>query len=541
MLLQRLDLNATSLQHQLREESSSPRSNLTMSMFSNFDINFDSTCSSTNKNKSTSSVSDYGFSNSSNISIPGLPTLSASSLTTKKTSNSSPPNSYFPLISSGPGIGNGIGTVLTTVTTASTTSNHSLTKSDQSYSPVSSITESNANANANMKSYHPHGPLSHSHSHHIAHPHAGNPYGHSHNTHNQLQGHNHNHAPSAHSQLHSHPNPTHPSMQVQVQPDHNHPHMHAQPHSDLATTMHGLHLGPMDPLETLLGPFPGVRVRGLPYDAILEDILLLFQGLVILDIVVVGNAYGQGAAEAFVVFQNPMDYQMALQRNRQPIRHGTYVDIYQGKRSDYHAAITAQYMQMEQQGQGDGHRPQLQSQENTWASGGSTPNPHSGVPTQSLMSHPAQMNQGGNMGTSSAGGYKLPSNAPGGQNTGTYKGPRPGRGESRNKGNSGRGNGRGGGIQVGDHTGYLRMRGLPFTSTKKEIFDFFSDYDPVEATICLTYRSDGRATGEGYIAFNHPDDAKEAMGLHRNTMGSRYIELFISNKEEHGRAQAREP
>lgn len=56
----------------------------------------------------------------------------------------------------------------------------------------------------------------------------------------------------------------------------------------------------------------------------------------------------------------------------------------------------------------------------------------------------------------------------------------------------------------------------------------------------LTYRSDGRATGEGYIAFHTPDAAKNAMVLHRNTMGTRYIELFISNKEEHSRAIARE-
>ena len=124
--------------------------------------------------------------------------------------------------------------------------------------------------------------------------------------------------------------------------------------------------------------------------------------------------------------------------------------------------------------------------------------------------------------------------------TSTMKSPRGGRSEGR-KGSGGRGSGRGGGIQVGEHTGYLRMRGLPFTSTKKEIFDFFKAYEPVEDSICLTYRSDGRATGEGYILFSTPDNAKEAMALHRNSMGSRYIELFISNKDEHGRAQAREP
>jgi heterogeneous nuclear ribonucleoprotein F/H len=115
-----------------------------------------------------------------------------------------------------------------------------------------------------------------------------------------------------------------------------------------------------------------------------------------------------------------------------------------------------------------------------------------------------------------------------------------GSGESNRAKGSGRGNGRGGGIQVGEHTGFLRMRGLPFTVTKGEIYEFFQKYEPIEESICLTYRTDGRATGEGYIAFTKPDDAKDAMALHRNTMGSRYIELFISNKEEHGRALSRE-
>jgi heterogeneous nuclear ribonucleoprotein F/H len=85
------------------------------------------------------------------------------------------------------------------------------------------------------------------------------------------------------------------------------------------------------------------------------------------------------------------------------------------------------------------------------------------------------------------------------------------------------------------------MRGLPFSTDKNAIFEFFEGYEPVEESICLTYRSDGRATGEGYVAFSTPEHAEKAMSLHKRMLGSRYIELFISNKEEHGRAKAREP
>lgn len=97
----------------------------------------------------------------------------------------------------------------------------------------------------------------------------------------------------------------------------------------------------------------------------------------------------------------------------------------------------------------------------------------------------------------------------------------------------------GGGIQVGEHTGFLRMRGLPFSSTKEDIYSFFSGYNPVQESIVLTYRNDGRATGEAYVGFATPADAERAMALHRRSMGNRYIELFISNRDEQGRALVR--
>lgn len=66
--------------------------------------------------------------------------------------------------------------------------------------------------------------------------------------------------------------------------------------------------GSVDPLEAILGPFPCARLRNLPQEATLEDVLVFFQGLVVLDVIL------QGDGEAFVVFANPMDFQMALQR-----------------------------------------------------------------------------------------------------------------------------------------------------------------------------------------------------------------------------------
>lgn len=66
--------------------------------------------------------------------------------------------------------------------------------------------------------------------------------------------------------------------------------------------------GSTDPLESVLGRFPCARLKNLPYDTSLENILALFQGLVVIDVVIVGGG------DAFVVFANHMEFQLALQR-----------------------------------------------------------------------------------------------------------------------------------------------------------------------------------------------------------------------------------
>jgi heterogeneous nuclear ribonucleoprotein F/H len=87
----------------------------------------------------------------------------------------------------------------------------------------------------------------------------------------------------------------------------------------------GLSLLSMDPLESLLGSFPCTRVRGIPYEATPEDVLVFFRGLVVIDVVLVPSSVvsphhhhleeeGLGLGEAYVVFANPMDFQMGLQR-----------------------------------------------------------------------------------------------------------------------------------------------------------------------------------------------------------------------------------
>eukprot|EP00797_Seminavis_robusta_P015619 Sro233_g094270.2 (422) ;mRNA; r:70364-72749 len=284
--------------------------------------------------------------------------------------------------------------------------------------------------------------------------------------------------------------------------------------------------GSTDPLESLLGLFPCVKLEGLPFDVSLEDILGLFQGLVVLDVLIVG----QGVA--FVLFANLMDHQMGLQRDRQSVGR-RYVEITQATRADYYEAIAAHLKEQQPQSMKDGGSRRgesgpMSSDSNMW--GGTT----SGLSSVNFL-HGRERDQlqGG---ADSMGGHRGLGMMPGmgmgsggvergiGSGVGGRSGPQLSMKRT------------GGGIQIGEHTGFLRMRGLPFSSTKDDIFKFFDGYNPVPDSIVLTYRSDGRATGEAYVGFISPDDSKKAMELHRKSMGTRYIELFISNKDEHGRA-----
>ncbi|XP_042510390.1 heterogeneous nuclear ribonucleoprotein F-like isoform X1 [Macadamia integrifolia] len=89
------------------------------------------------------------------------------------------------------------------------------------------------------------------------------------------------------------------------------------------------------------------------------------------------------------------------------------------------------------------------------------------------------------------------------------------------------------------HTGVLRLRGLPFSAGKDDIMDFFKDFMLTEDSIHITLNMDGRPTGEAFVEFPSPDDSKAAMEKDRMTLGSRYIELFPSSQEELDEAVSR--
>uniref|UniRef100_A0AAY5EFB9 RRM domain-containing protein n=1 Tax=Electrophorus electricus TaxID=8005 RepID=A0AAY5EFB9_ELEEL len=80
--------------------------------------------------------------------------------------------------------------------------------------------------------------------------------------------------------------------------------------------------------------------------------------------------------------------------------------------------------------------------------------------------------------------------------------------------------------------GVVRLRGLPFNCTEKEIIKFFSGLDIVEDGITLVTDRRGRSSGDAYVQFVTQEMADQALQWDREVIGTRYIEVFPSKKTE---------
>ncbi|NWV44240.1 GRSF1 factor, partial [Grantiella picta] len=77
--------------------------------------------------------------------------------------------------------------------------------------------------------------------------------------------------------------------------------------------------------------------------------------------------------------------------------------------------------------------------------------------------------------------------------------------------------------------GVVLLRGLPFTSTEEDIADFFSGLKITD--IVFIYRGN-RRTGEAFVQFAAPEMAAKALLQHKEYMGNRYIEVYVSRKHQ---------
>uniref|UniRef100_A0A8C5X5T2 G-rich RNA sequence binding factor 1 n=1 Tax=Malurus cyaneus samueli TaxID=2593467 RepID=A0A8C5X5T2_9PASS len=77
--------------------------------------------------------------------------------------------------------------------------------------------------------------------------------------------------------------------------------------------------------------------------------------------------------------------------------------------------------------------------------------------------------------------------------------------------------------------GVVLLRGLPFTATEEDIEDFFAGLKISD--IAFIYRG-SRRTGEAFVQFAAPEMAAKALLRHKEYMGNRYIEVYVSRKHQ---------
>ncbi|KAL9255328.1 Epithelial splicing regulatory protein 1-like protein [Drosera capensis] len=298
-------------------------------------------------------------------------------------------------------------------------------------------------------------------------------------------------------------------------------------------------------------PFPVVRLRGLPFGCKETDVSDFFQGLSIVDVLLTHKG-GRFSGEAYCVlgYQHQVEY--ALQRNRQNIGR-RYVEVFRSTRHEYYKAIASEVTEAPS---GSPHR-------NSCAK--------SYDEAKDLMEHSGILRLRGLPYSAIKGDIveffkdfvlledkvHIAYNSdgrPSGDAFVEFAGPEESKAAmsmdrktlgsryvelfptSKQEMVEAIAKGRKVDVEGGEpsvvHTGFLRMRGLPFSAGKEDIVDFFKEFVIPEDNIHIMYNPDGRRTGEAFVMFSKPDHAKAAMTKDRKTLGSRYIELFVSSPQE---------
>jgi len=85
---------------------------------------------------------------------------------------------------------------------------------------------------------------------------------------------------------------------------------------------------------------------------------------------------------------------------------------------------------------------------------------------------------------------------------------------------------------VGESPKFVRLRGLPWSATHKEILDFLENVNVTNGSAgihLVTSRVDGKNTGEAYVEVASQEDVEEARKLNKASMGHRYIEGWFGS------------
>ena len=78
----------------------------------------------------------------------------------------------------------------------------------------------------------------------------------------------------------------------------------------------------------------------------------------------------------------------------------------------------------------------------------------------------------------------------------------------------------------------IKLKGMPWQTTSRDIKSFFRDSKIAEHDIHLAPNEDGKACGVGFACFYDDEDARRAMQRNGAYIGKRYVELFLSSQTE---------
>lgn len=78
----------------------------------------------------------------------------------------------------------------------------------------------------------------------------------------------------------------------------------------------------------------------------------------------------------------------------------------------------------------------------------------------------------------------------------------------------------------------VRLRGLPYSATSREILDLLHDccVSGGDKGVRFSFAPDGRPSGEAFVELASEEDVSKALGHNKEHLGRRYVEIFRATK-----------
>ena len=89
--------------------------------------------------------------------------------------------------------------------------------------------------------------------------------------------------------------------------------------------------------------------------------------------------------------------------------------------------------------------------------------------------------------------------------------------------------------------GIMKLRGLPFSTTPEQLLQFFQGFDIPKGVggVHMVLGGNSRPNGEAFVEFGSEEHAEAAMTKDKQTIGTRYVEVFRSTPEQMAQALSR--